>query len=224
MVTINGKQLKFITVNLTGSRLYNLHGKDSDYDYTVLYKRNVKDYLTLNEFYEDSMPDSTHAESRCSYTRWDVKKFLHLAGIHSWKAYEVLCAKEAYHDNPDYQIIKRDVKPENFALKPILFSCSGLIHNNKQRGYMQAYFWLIVNYILQHNALPSDLNAWNVLNAVDLTREEKVHLTYLFYQKINGVKNEPFNLPDVNRELFRAFPEPVKYDYTATFHEILGVH
>lgn len=222
-MNVNGKNIKYISENLVGSRLFGLESVRSDYDYVILYKSDIRDYLTLGNF-EDSMPDQKVSGSReINFVYWDVKKFLKMCSNHSWKAFEFLKATECYRNNPDYKILLQDVPFENFSLRPILFSCAGLVNNSsKQRGYMKAYFWLVIEYITQHNQLPTELNAWVLLNSVKLDHKAKLHLTYLFYQKVIGVKSEEFLL-SVDTTKFESFPKPTFIDYTATFHKIIGV-
>ena len=41
--------MQVLSINLVGSRLYGLNTSTSDYDYTVVYRSELQDYLRLNE-------------------------------------------------------------------------------------------------------------------------------------------------------------------------------
>lgn len=41
--------MQVLSINLVGSKLYGLDTPTSDYDYTVVYRSELKDYLKLNE-------------------------------------------------------------------------------------------------------------------------------------------------------------------------------
>jgi predicted nucleotidyltransferase len=87
---MTNQAFKLISVNLVGSRLYGLDSKNSDYDYTVLYRREPKQYICFGE-YKDFMDETKLVGSReTNYKYLDIKKFLQLAGKSSFGALELL--------------------------------------------------------------------------------------------------------------------------------------
>ena len=97
----------------------------------------------------------------------------------------------------------------------------GMISNH-HRGYMKAFHYLCALYMLEYAMPPNTLNVWSLLNKVDLTEAERVHLLNLFSQKVNGVKDAPFCLSfsDVYFKYLFVCEAP---DYNYVFHKLLEV-
>lgn len=213
---------KVLSVNLVGSRLYGLDGKNSDYDYVVVYTRGLSDYLTLGK-YEDTMPDTKEnaASGVVNYKYWDVMKLLRMTAQDSWAAFEYLMSTQHY-DKPEYRYLLGELRPLEFAVKPLAFHCLGMMKSSHQRGYMKAYHFVALQYLLQHKATPSTLNAWALLNQVDLEESVRRQVWDVFLKKQDGVKDAPF-VVEVDDAPLKALPNPERRDLDYVFHRMLGV-
>lgn len=207
-------EYKVISINLIGSNLYNLAGKNSDLDYLVIYHRKPEDYLTINP-YQDFMPDEKlKGKVPVNYRYWDILKFLRLASRSSWGAFEALYCLNAYHDKPVYKYLLSQVKRDNFSQRELLYHARGVINSNHHRGYMKAFHYLFMQYVLQENAYPEDLDAWRLLDSVNLDASTKQHILELFVKKQEGYKDLPFVFDRVDDSLFKDFPKLDNVDYT----------
>jgi predicted nucleotidyltransferase len=214
--------MKFFTVSvsLVGSHAYKLNGHKSDLDYVLLYKRGVKDYLTLGN-YVDTMPEKTLEEtsSVVNYKYWDVKKFLQMSSKSSWGAFEVLLTP-GDSANPFDTLLRQSVRPEDFQLKPMLYHCLGVMKSSHHRGYMKAFHYLCAEVMLQTEKPLTTLSVWTLLTQCDLATTVRLHLTYLFNQKVKGVKDAPFML-EMDDSCFKDMVVEKMPDYTPVFHKLL---
>lgn len=206
---------KVVSINLIGSNLYNLAGKNSDLDYLVIYHRKPEDYISTNE-YKDFMPDEKlEGKVPVSYRYWDIIKFLRLASRSAWGAFEALYCLNAYHNKPVYKYLLSQVKHENFSQRELLYHARGIINSGHHRGYMKAYHYLFMEYVLQEGVYPEMLDAWYLLDNVNLDASTKQHITELFVKKQQGYKDLPFTYGLVDDSRFKSLPKdsPVDYDY-----------
>lgn len=212
---------KIITINLVGSNLYNLQGPKSDLDYVMLYRRNPQDYITTQE-YKTTMPDGK-MEGRVpvNYKYWDIMKYLQLAGVSSWGAFELLYCLTAYHQKPLYQYLLSEVRKENFQQKTLLYHSKGVINSDHHRGYMKAFHFLFMEYVLQLGNYPDSLDAFALLESVSLDTDIKNHIAYLFKMKQQGFKDLPFKCGKVTDERFKDFPKEEKIDYSDVLKHIV---
>ena len=218
---MTNQAFKLISVNLAGSRLYGLDSKNSDYDYTVLYRREPHEYICFGE-YKDFMDNTTLVGSReTNYKYWDIKKFLFLAGKSSFGALEVLYAFDAYFDNPVYKYVLSEVKMENFNLRELLYHSRGIINSNHHRGYMKAFYYVFIQYLLQHKQLPPSLFADYMLNKITLTDHYRTHIEKIFKAKREGVKDMPFIVESYGDDAFKEWPKVEPIDYTSVLHKCI---
>lgn len=218
---MTNQAFKLISVNLAGSRLYGLDSKNSDYDYTVLYRREPHEYICFGE-YKDFMDNTTLVGSReTNYKYWDIKKFLQLAGKSSFGALELLYCTEAYLNNPAYQYVLSEVRKENFSLRELLYHSRGIINGKHNRGYMKAFHFTFIKYLLQHKKLPTSLQADFMLNNVDMVDYLKTHIKRIFEAKRNGVKDTPFMVESYGDEAFKQWPKVEPIDYTKVLHKCI---
>mgnify|MGYP003435548835 len=218
---MTNQTFKLISVNLAGSRLYGLDSKNSDYDYTVLYKREPEDYICFGE-YKNFMDETTLIGSReTNYKYWDIKKFLQLAGKSSFGALELLYCTEAYFNNPVYQYVLSEVRKENFNLRELMYHSRGIINGKHHRGYMKAFHFTFIQYLLQHKKLPDTLNADTMLNAVEMIDHLKTHIKRIFQAKRNGVKDMPFIVENYSDDDFKNLPKMRYIDYTRVLHRCI---
>jgi len=218
---MTNQNFKLISVNLAGSRLYGLDSKNSDYDYMVLYKREPEDYICFGE-YKNFMDETTLIGSReTNYKYWDIKKFLQLAGKSSFGALELLYCTEAYFNNPAYQYVLSEVRKENFNLRELMYHSRGIVNGKHHRGYMKAFHFTFIQYLLQHKKLPDTLNADTMLNTVEMVDHFKTHIQRLFDAKRNGVKDMPFIIESYGDEAFKQWPKAEPIDYTSVLHRCI---
>lgn len=214
-------EYKVISINLIGSNLYNLAGKNSDLDYLVIYHRKPEDYVTINE-YKDFIPDETLAgRVTINYRYWDILKFLKLASKSAWSAFEALYCLNAYHGKEVYQYLISQVKPDNFSQRTLLYHSRGVINSSHHRGYLQAYHYLFIEYVLQKCVYPDTLDAWNLLDSVDLDASTRRHITKLFVKKQDGYKDLPFICNFVDDLRFKELPKQDNIDYTPVLRHIV---
>lgn len=214
-------EYKVVSINLVGSNLYNLTGKNSDLDYLVLYHRKPEDYLTINE-YKDFMPDEKlEGKAPVNYRYWDILKFLRLASRNAWGAFEALYCLNAYHDKPVYKYLLSQVKRENFSQRTLLYHTRGVINSNHHRGYMKAYHYLFMEYVLQKRVYPDTLDAWYLLDSVDLNTSTRQHITMLFLKKQDGYKDLPFVCNFVDDLRIKDLPKQDNIDYTPVLRHIV---
>lgn len=213
---------KFISINLIGSNLYNLAGPNSDLDYLVIYRRSPMDYLTTSDVYQDFMPDEKlNGKVPVNYRYWDILKFLRLAGKSAWGAFEALYCLNAYHESHLYQYLLSQVTPEKFSQKTLLYHAKGVINSSHHRGYMKAYHYLFMEYVLQKHTFPETLDAWRLLDSVDIDTVVKQHVTDLFVKKQKGHKDLPFAFDNVSDSMFKDFPKEERTDYSDVLRYIV---
>lgn len=212
--------MQVLSINLVGSKLYGLDTPTSDYDYTVVYRSELKDYLKLNELdlNKTILTSSSDNGVEHNFTHWDIKKFLQLCKKNNFAALEILCSSKT--SDPLWQIIQDNVKVEYFQLKPLLYHCRGMINRDHQRGYMKAYFYLCAKYMLQNGVI--DQFHWQFLmHMTDLSKEEREEITSVFEAKLNGVKTMSFNLDLDDSEFDDMNVDNHPIDYDTLFYEIV---
>lgn len=214
-------EYKVISINLIGSNLYNLAGKNSDLDYLVIYHRKPEDYLTINP-YQDFMPDEKlKGKVPVNYRYWDILKFLRLTTKSAWGAFEALYSLNAYHDKPVYKYLLSQVKPDNFSKRILLYHCRGIIQDNRHWGYMKAFYYLFMEYVLQKGTYPETLDAWHLLDSVEADTFVKQHITDLFVKKQQGYKDLAFAFDNVSDSMFKDFPKEETIDYNDVLRHIV---
>lgn len=212
--------MKVISKLTLGSRLYNLHNDKSDYDILQLYKRPLKDYLTLGKF-NDYLPDETVGNTNCKF--WDIMKFLRLAEKNSWGAFEAMVAFESgMYDFLASEMVYLNwmIPSSSFGIRSLLFECYGVVTGNHHRGYIKALRYVAAQYMLQKQIPPPTLDAWQLLDMVYLPAEIHQEIINVFVAKVNGVKDKPFNL-ELDKALWQDLPE-TKRNFDNVFYETIN--
>lgn len=212
--------MQMLSINLVGSKLYGLDTPTSDYDYTVVYRSELQDYLRLNELnLNRSIVTSTKDNGiEHNFTHWDIKKFLQLCQKNNFAALEILCSKKTSY--PLWEVVQNNAKVEHFQLKPLLYHCRGMINRDHQRGYMKAYFYLCAKYMLQNGVI--DQFHWQFLmHMTYLSIEEREEIASVLEAKLNGIKTMPFNLELYDSEFENMEVKSHPIDYDALFCEIV---
>lgn len=212
---------KLVSVNLLGSRLYGLENASSDYDYLVLYRKQPEDYICFGEYKDFMPPTNLEGSFPANYKYWDIKKFLQLAGKSSFGVLELLYCTEAYFNNPVYQYVLSEVRKENFSLRELLYHSRGIINGKHHRGYIKAFHFTFIQYLLQHKKLPDTLNADIMLNAVEMIDHLKTHIKRIFQAKRNGVKDMSFMVEKYSDDDFKDLPKLRYIDYTRVLHRCI---
>lgn len=175
-----------------GSQTFNLHTKDSDYDYLVVVSQDPFVYLGLNE------PNNTWSnltDGKFSYQFMDLKRFYQLSSSSNFTLYvglQNIVDMNGYAPYPN---------PFTFSLRKLAHHCLGLITNKSQRQYMKAYSYLFVQYLMQHQRHPESLRYDYLLNETDNVDDAVVRVLEL---KKQGVKyteltiQMPYSHEDVN--------------------------
>jgi uncharacterized protein len=130
----------------SGSRMWNIACKDSDFDVRFVYHRFVDGYITLNKVnYVIDINNSTNKElitdakeNNIDIVGWDIKKYLSLLAKSNSSCIEWLESPIKYRiDNYFYRHIMRSYTPFYFNFKRVFYSYLGLAKSNAKKYLLE---------------------------------------------------------------------------------------
>ncbi|MGY3716479.1 nucleotidyltransferase domain-containing protein [Sutcliffiella cohnii] len=143
-----------------GSRTYGTAGENSDYDIRIIYKRTIKEYLSLKPNNNDSF---TYKNGEFDIQGWDLRKALLLAKKSNPSLYEMINGNEYYVANSSLVSSLRTIINDTYSKKVLASHYTQLLAKNiklynekKKSSYLYHSFRsaLMIEYMLKFHQLP----------------------------------------------------------------------
>ncbi|MDH5402665.1 MAG: nucleotidyltransferase domain-containing protein [Candidatus Heimdallarchaeota archaeon] len=188
-------QITVIFAVESGSRLWGIESRDSDFDIRFVYKRRIIDYLSLQK-----MKDSINIMmDPFDYAGWDLVKFMNLANKSNPSALEWLKADITYIGEENREQFRLFLN--NVNIKNIYHHYRSIAHSNytkylkdKKKKTIKKYLYVmrgIINalYVLKFNQLPPQ-KLYTAISKVDINNNVKTMLYEIINTKITGTLEE----------------------------------
>lgn len=94
--------ITIISARDTGSRAWNLHSPESDYDVSFIFLQNHEDYITTSG-YKQNIDRETQTEYDIEYNSWNLDRFLSLLKGSNPAAIEFLQSNEIYYEPREFE-------------------------------------------------------------------------------------------------------------------------
>lgn len=180
-----------VQISIMGSHGIGLNAKNSDIDYLVVYAHTLHDYLGLDEL--KVLPNTKF--NNCDTHFYEAKHFFRL-----FAKSNVQCLMSVY--TPIFNLcdltllyLRRELPKTN--LYTFGNNIMGWITQDKFKTYNSYYYSLVLEFILQYRSLPSSFKYDDLLDSVNLSAQDKIILSEIFYQKKKGKKDTDKHTLDI---------------------------
>lgn len=180
-----------VQISLMGSHGIGLNAKASDIDYLVVYAHPLNDYLGLDEI--KNLPNAKF--NNCDAHFYEAKHFMRL-----FAKSNVACMMSVY--TPIFNLcdvlllqLRRQLPKAN--LYTFSNNLMGWIKQDNFKTYNSYYYSLALEFILQFRSLPSSFKYDDLLDSVNLSAQDKIILSEVFYQKKKGKKETDKHILDI---------------------------
>lgn len=171
-----------VQISIMGSYATGLNGPDSDIDYLVVYAHELNDYLSIYDL--QKLPNTKF--NNCDTQFYEAKQFMRLFGQSN-----VACMMSVY--TPIFNLcdltllqLRRELPKAN--LYTFGNNLMGWITQDDFKTYHSYYYSLALEFILQYRSLPSSFKYDDLLETVNMSAQDKIILSEIFYQKKKGKK------------------------------------
>jgi len=194
----------------SGSRAWGFESPDSDYDVRFVYKRPLKDYLSL-ENPKDALNFKLD-ENLIDMSGWDIKKTLQLFQKNNPSLLEWINSPIIYKDgklkDELLELSKQHFSPKKTALHYLSMAKKNF-NENQEEVKTKKYFYVLrslfaIEWILKHNSFPPLLFT-EVLRDIEIPKNVKNEISILLEKKKKegeikkGPKNEVLHSYIVNQ-------------------------
>lgn len=225
--------ITIIAARDTGSRAWNLHSEDSDYDVSFIYIQNHSDYITTSG-YKQNIDRKTGTEHDIEYNSWNLDRFLALLKSSNPAAIEYLQSDITYYEKySDYMSTLETHTEENFKPLALMMHHHNLAKNQYERylkeqkkfttkRHLYALRSLYYReYVKKNKELP-DINFIEFYNqnkrAASGFAAHTSHIDRMIQHKKNGNGAKPVRTPKISEKigeiLDEEIPDSEKPSYT----------